>query len=227
MQGRPQPTAAGRDRGICQRTSIFHQLTQSIMSLNIINRRSTALTPAEETLIEDSFDRALCMAREVSADIDRIWDQEGGPISRRRRRVAAWVAHPTFVAWFGDSSRHILIRRVRRRIHRLCGWLENARIAVVLHDTGERHCGPTTNGFSVIPRRPVRVHLCPPWFSATEPRRAAIIIHELVHQLGFGHPEGTTTRRAALALALRNSRKARRSPENFEHLYEAYCSPLI
>ncbi|MEZ4847688.1 MAG: hypothetical protein R3B93_03490 [Bacteroidia bacterium] len=51
--------------------------------------------------------------------------------------------------------------------------------------------------------------------------------HELVHQLGFGHPEGTTDYDEALALATRNSRRARRSPENFEHLYELYFCNLF
>lgn len=192
-------------------------------NLNIINRRASALTPAERQGIEEAFDRALCQATEVYGLINEVWDQPGRVRRRRRRRRDAWTAEPLLNQWFGTSRRHILIRRVRRRIRRLCGWLENARIAVVVHDAGRRHCDGSNSAFAVVPRRPVRVHLCPEWFDASEPVRASIIIHELVHQLGFVHPEGTTTEAEALALATRNSRRARRSPENFEHLYLAHC----
>ncbi|MEZ4685611.1 MAG: M35 family metallo-endopeptidase [Bacteroidia bacterium] len=195
-----------------------------MVNLRIINRRSTPLTEAEEQRIRNSFERALCQARDVSAAIDRIWNQDGRIRQRRQRRSDAWAAHGLFTTWFGTSTRHILIRRVRRRIHRIRRWLENARIAVILHDTGERHCDASTSAFAIIPRRPVRVHLCPRWFGySDESRRASILIHELTHQLGFGHPEGSTTEAEALALAARNSRRARRSPENFERLYKEYC----
>ena len=194
-----------------------------MVNLRIINRRSTPLSEEDEQRIRDSFERALCQARDVSAAIDRIWNQDGRPRRRRQRRRDAWAAHGLFTKWFGNSTRHILIRRVRRRIHRIRRWLENARIAVILHDTGDRHCDARTSAFAIIPRRPVRVHLCPRWFTKNEVDRASILIHELTHQLGFGHPEGTTNEDEAEALAMRNSRRARRSPENFEHLYKEYC----
>ena len=164
----------------------------------------------------------------------RFGNQKGRVIKRRRRRRNAWSAHTNFVTWFGGSRRHILIRRVRRRIRRLSKWLDRGRIVVILRNTGARYCDHNTNAFTVFPKKAIKNKSMPSWFEQTLTRRAAIIIHELVHELGFGHPEGTTNRDGALRLARNNSRRARRSPENYEHLYSLYrctvessCSTLV
>ena len=163
------------------------------------------------------------MANNVAEEMDRVWSQAGLIIRRRRRRRNAWSAHVNFTTWFGASRRHILLRRVKRRIFKLARWLNNARIAVIVHDTGDRGCTVAgRNAFVRIGLRPIRIHLCPPWFTRTPQQRAAILIHELVHELGFMHPNGTNTEAEARTLAMNNSRLARRSPENYEHLYELY-----
>ena len=172
-------------------------------------------------MIDQAFADALRMANRVSAEMETVWNQRGRVGRRRRRRQAAWARTHSFCNMFGGSTRHILIRRVRRRIHRIRTWLDRGRIVVKTHDAGKRMCDGA-NAFATVPRKPLKINLCPPWFTLSESRRAAVVIHELVHELGFRHPEGTTSRAAALALASRNSRRARRSPENFEHLYETF-----
>ncbi|NOY71813.1 MAG: hypothetical protein GXP14_05460 [Gammaproteobacteria bacterium] len=156
-------------------------------------------------------------------EINDIWNQSGRVRKRRKRRRNAWSTHENFTTWFGTSRRHILIRRVRRRIHKIHRWLDSARIVVIAEGARDRLYRETnTIAFATVPRRPLKVHLCQPWFSLNDSRRAAVIIHELVHELGFRHPEGATSAVAALALARRNSRKARRSPKNYKSLYELY-----
>ncbi|GAA4356737.1 M35 family metallo-endopeptidase [Kangiella marina] len=189
----------------------------------VIREKGRNLTSADRTAINNAFLDALRMARRVENEINSVWNQPGRVRQRRSRRRNAWSAHANFTRWFGTSRRHILLRRVRRRIIKLRKWLDRGRIVVLAHDGGDRGCSVAgRNAYAVIPRRPLKVHLCPPWFTRGESRRAAILIHELVHELGFAHPEGTTTPGEALALARSDSKKARRSPENYENLYELY-----
>lgn len=188
----------------------------------VIRDRGRGLSAADEAAINDAFADALRMAERVITEMDGIWNQPGRVRRRRERRRDAWSSHVNFTTWFGNSRRHILIRRLRRRMERLRTWLDRGRIVVFAHDAGDLGCRDFRNAFARIPRRPLKVHLCPPWFTNSRSRRAAIVIHELVHELGFGHPEDTTTRAEALALAASDSRRARRSPENFEHLYEIF-----
>lgn len=193
------------------------------MSARIVIRdKGRGLTAADRTAINDAFTDALRMARRVVNQIDSVWNQSGRVRKRRERRRDAWSAHPSFPTWFGTSRKHILIRRVRRRIHKLENWLDRGRIVALAHSSGDLGCRDGRNAYAVLPRRPLKVHLCPPWFTWSASRRAAIIVHELVHELGFKHPKGATSETAARTLASRDSRKARRSPENFEHLYELY-----
>ncbi len=188
----------------------------------VIRDRGRGLSTTDRVIINQAFDDALRMANRVRDEIDVIWDQPGRLRKRRRRRRDAWARHTNFVRWFGSSTRHALIRRVRRRIRKIRRWLDRGRIIVPAHDASDFGCRGNRNAFVRLPGRPLHIHLCPNWFSQGRSRRAAILIHELVHELGFTHPEGVTTRAEALSLARRNSRKARRSPENYEHLYELY-----
>lgn len=189
----------------------------------VIRDKGRGLTGADRTAINNAFTDALRMAERVENEINSVWNQSGRIRTRRSRRRNAWSAHPNFPTWFGTSRKHILIRRVRRRIRKLRKWLDRGRIVVLTHGVGERGCRVAgRNAYAMFPRRPLKVHLCAPWFGAGASRRAAIVIHELVHELGFTHPEDTTSSAEVLSLASRNSRRARRSPENFEHLYEIY-----
>lgn len=188
----------------------------------VIRSRGRDVSREDTEAITAAFLAALSMAERVASEMDAIWNQPGLVRRRRERRRDAWSSHVNFTTWFGASRDLPLLRRLRRRIEKLRTWLDTGRIVVYVHNTGDLGCRANRNAFSRIPRRPLKVHLCPPWFANTTPRRGAIVIHELVHELGFAHPGGTTTRSAALALAARSSRLARRSPENFEGLYQLY-----
>lgn len=191
----------------------------------VIRDRGRGVSSADRAAIETAVDEAHRLAGLVQRDADEIWNQSGRFRRRRRRRRDAWSGNADFVTWLGTSTRIPLIRRARRRIRKLRRWLDRGRIVFVAHDSGDRGCAVASrNAFVVLPRRPLRIHLCPNWFDRAPSRQAAILVHELVHELGFPHPEGTTNQAEALDLARRNSRKARRSPENYEHLYEAYST---
>jgi len=194
--------------------------------LFIKNRSDRDITSSDKERIEQAFLEALHMARLVSADMRTVWNQPGGIRQRRNRRAEAWLEHPHFVTWFGSDTDSRFLRRLQRRILRLEKWLAGGRVAVLVRDGSDLFCRGGSNAYTILPRQPIRVHLCPPWFEKGLSRRAAIIIHELTHQLGFSHPDGTTNEQEARDLARRSSRKARRSPENFERLYENYASPL-
>ncbi len=98
--------------------------------------------------------------------------------------------------------------RIRRRIRKIKRWLDRGRIVVPSHGASDFDCRGNRNTFVRLSGRPLHIHLCPNWFSQKH-RRAAILIHELVHELGFTYSEGVDTRAEALALARRNSRKAK------------------
>lgn len=188
----------------------------------VIRDRGRGLSASDRAMIREGFTDALGMANGVRSEMEGVWNQSGRIRERRERRRDAWSAHADFVKWFGGNRRHILLRRVRRRVRKIRNWLDRGRIVVLAHDAEDRLCD--NDAYALFPRKPVKVHLCSSWFDIpSESSRAAVIIHELVHQLGFGHPEGTSTRSEARALARSNSRKARRSPENYEHLYKEFA----
>lgn len=193
----------------------------------VIRDRGRGLSESDRAMIQEGFTDALGMANGVRSEMEGVWNQSGRIWERRESRQDAWSAHDDFVKWFGSSRRHILLRRVRRRVRKIRNWLDSGRIVVLAHGSGDIGCENRT-AYAVFPRKPTKVHLCPPWFDIpSKSRRAAIIIHELVHELGFAHPEGTTTKDEARALARNSSRKARRSPENYEHLCEEFAKSRL
>ncbi|MGB7449801.1 MAG: hypothetical protein WA892_11825, partial [Ornithinimicrobium sp.] len=174
-----------------------------------IRDRGRGVTPADVSEIQDALTQALLMAEAATAQMAGIWDQPGRVRRRRRRREDAWARHALFVRWFGTSTRPLLIRRLRRRMEKIRTWLDTGRIVVLAHDDGDRLC-EGANAFATVPRRPIKVHLCQSWFALSPTRQAAVVIHELVHELGFAHPSGATSPAAARAVAAAVSRRARR-----------------
>ena len=199
-------------------------------NLVIRNERQTPLTDSEKDVIRKAFTDALCMAQEVKKEVDKVWDQSGRVRKRRSRRLKAWNEHELLTKWFGKISRHIELRRVRRRIHTMKDWLKKATIRVYVNDASDKQCdSPGRNALAPIRylrMRPKKMHLCPPWFGRGDSRRPAIVVHELVHNMGFDHQSGAVDFDSALNLASSDGRKARKNPENFERLYEEYyCGP--
>lgn len=166
------------------------------------------MTAAQREMIIQAFDDAACMSEGAFSDMNHIWKRG------RRAKRRAWSSNNTFTEWYGGSRRIILMRRLKRRM-------------IKVTRRGLLVCTEANNlAASTVPRYS-RVILCVNWFGETRSRRAAIIVHELVHRLGFRHPNGATDEAAARNLARSNSKRARRSPENYEHLYERYFCEVV
>lgn len=191
------------------------------MGRTVIRDSGLGLGDAERDMIHQARNDATEMMTKARKEIEEVWDQKGRMVRRRRRRRRAWSRNDLLVQWFGKSRRSLLLRRLRRRMRRIHRWLRRARIVFIAQDGFL--CNTKRAAFTIGFRRPLKIHLCQAWFEEKDADfRAAIIIHELVHELGFGHPNKATTPDQALALAKKSSRKARRSPVN----YEQYCFAL-
>lgn len=203
----------------------------------IRNKRRTPLTEAERLTITTAAKDALRLAIRVYEDMLRIWNQSGRVIKRRRRRRNAWKDNDRFTKWLGRCTRPMAqIRRVRRRIRFIYRWLRTGRLVFLVHDGSDRYCnnhpgdmayvGWGRNIIKAFPTNALRIKLCPPWFTAADRTRATVLIHELVHHLGFAHAGGINNLTEAEALARRGSRRAcrraRRSGYNYQGLYNEY-----
>lgn len=192
---------------------------------------NNSVTAAQENDIEQAVEDAFRMAHRVANDMETIWRQRLP--GRHRKRQGAWLNNSRFCEWFGER---VLTRRqikvTRRRVRKIRRRLDNKRLRfiVVQHQSGRRSWGcknsnDPTNAYMRAHR--AAIFLCPNWFTNSPSRRAAIVVHELVHQLPFGLPFGrphfqATDQATARTTARLHPRKARKSPENYEHLYEQY-----
>ncbi len=192
---------------------------------------NTMLASAQRSAIVQAVEDAFRMAHRAANDMESIWNQSRP--GRHRKRQGAWLANARFVEWLGSGAlTRRQIRVTRRRMHRIRRRLDNRRLhfVVVQHQSGRRSWGCTngnnpTNAYMRAHR--AAIFLCPNWFSNTQSRRAAIVIHEVVHQLPFGLPFGkphfqATDPDTARTTARLHPRRARKSPENYERLYEQY-----
>lgn len=193
------------------------------------------ITNDQREKIKKAVKDASRMADRVNSGMSKIWKQSGTPRKRRKKRKKAWRNNAHFVKWLGDGAlTNAQIRRTRRRIRKLKDWLDNRRLRFIIiqHQSGDRSWAcdqenqTVTLAYSVIPGPPLRIRLCPEWFNVDAKRRACTIIHELVHEMAKVHPIGRTgpvkTREQAIDLAKSHPRRARRSPENYEHLFGEY-----
>ena len=192
---------------------------------------SKSISVNQKNDIEQAVEDAFRMAHRVANDMEDIWRQQRP--ARHRKRQGAWGRNARFVKWFGDKvlSRK-QIKSTRRRIHSIRNRLnkKKLRFVIIQQQSGNRSWGcsngsNTTNAY-MRPHRKA-IFLCPNWFSNSRKKRAAIIIHELMHQHPYGLPFGRVHFQAidddtAETTAQTNPRKARKSPENYEHLYEQY-----
>lgn len=184
--------------------------------------------------------RARKMADRVRDDMEEIWDQRRG-FGKWKRRKKAWKRNDNFVRWFGDDAvTKEQIRVTRKRIIEIEKRF-GKRLTYVLKGAGG-HCDPGVWAWHAGGIQARRIRICPPFYfdepvsSAEIDRQASVLIHEMAHGFGqvkipgvpahlipgTGHPNKTDTRAEALDLARDHPRKARRSPENYEHLYLNY-----
>lgn len=186
--------------------------------------------------------RARKMARRVRDDMEEIWDQRRG-WGKWKRRKRAWRRNADFGRWFGDGKlTRAQIRVSRKRIIEVEKRL-GKRVTYVLKSGGRLCSGHNAWHAGGLQAR--RIRICPGFYVSGTPTstemdgQASVLVHEIAHGFGqvripgtmihvipgTGHPKGTDTRAEARDLARDHPRLARRSPENYEQLYEAYGGP--
>ena len=139
-------------------------------------------------------------------------NRNAGKLDRWRRDALAPV-------YFGRVSRVGQIRSVHRRLERAHRRLRDDRLHVRMreqrHGTTDTTSGRNVGGF-LSPRR---FQLFPSFAGLEPDDRAAVIVHELLHEWLTDQRIGDETVRGdshARRLASRDPEKARRNPENFE-----------
>ena len=145
---------------------------------------------------------------------------------RKKDKRSAWQNDAVVTRWFGDDRPTVAsIRGVRRRLARIRDRLESTRLTVRLRAQPANH--PTRRGLNhgagLTPRR---FQLYSQWFQVglNDEERAAIIVHELLHDRHIDHKvrddDGVRKTaygsRLAQLLAEDKPMQARRNPENFE-----------
>jgi hypothetical protein len=199
-------------------------------------------TDNERIAIRQALEMAHCWARHARNTFESIWNQRGSLGRVWRRRRDAWRSQPHVVEWFGGRRlTRIQIRAVRRRVRKIERILRKRRIRFVKiqHQSGKRswQCGKSsTRSAYTFAGSPRKIFICPNFFTNTprfpDPgKRARIIIHELVHEIGFCHYSsrgrvrclrpGTRTPDEARTLARRHPTKARKNPKSYSELYQA------
>lgn len=178
------------------------------------------------SIIEDAITIAEIVSDLGKVTLDNIWAK-----STRRDRRIEWKGDSIVVDFFGEQrlkKRQInrQIKKTRKKLTKLHSRLSNKQLTIIIRrQTNNNRYGKNTGSFL----SPNRLILYPLFFdqimyststpSINEPlRRAGWIIHELMHVWFFDKKYGGDTvygERLAKRLASSNSRKARRSPENF------------
>ena len=181
-----------------------------------------------ERMICDAVERAERMARRGLRDFDKIMGER-----RRKRKKRAWQRNTLVKRYFGSRKVTIpQIRKTRRRLNRAHRRLSKRRLTIRVFPQPPGSESRAQNLGTVF--SPRRFKLFPEWFKLNngtsehknsfsavsgDEQRAAIIIHELNHDLFFDQKlNGTPVYGETLAidLASQKPRKARRSSENFE-----------
>lgn len=165
--------------------------------------------------IGDAIRIAAEMADELHARVDRTMEPWRAKTKRER-----WRNDDLLTKYFGGKITVAQIRAVRRRINRAHRRLTSDKLRIRLLPQ-DRASSDTTNGHnSGGPFSPRTFVLYPAWFGWSRQERAAIVLHELLHDWHIDHKlNGEVVRGEAQAdaLARQDRGKARRNPENYEH----------
>lgn len=164
---------------------------------------------------------AIALAEKMAAHaldhLREVLDQ-----STTRRMKEAWNGDRTVKAYFGKAPTKPRMNNVCDRLERAHKRLRDKVLKVRLKTQNGRGSNGHNYGSVLSPRKFV---LFPNWFKKTDKQRAAIIIHELLHDWHIDHKvrnprtgKRETAYGATLArqLAKDNPGGARRNPENFE-----------
>lgn len=145
---------------------------------------------------------------------------------RKKDKRSNWQNDPIVTRWFGDDRPTVTaIKNVRRRLERVRDRLESTRMTVRLRAQPDNHPDRAglNHGAGLTPRR---FQLYSLWFASrlNDRERAAIIIHELLHDRHIDHKvrDEDGVRKTAYGahltslLAEDKPMQARRNPANFE-----------
>ncbi len=217
-----------RDRTVCPGVWKF-----------IVREDKNGKTPFAGTSREaglcESLRIAYRWAQHAKRVFDRIWNQK-----RTWRKKRAWNRCAVIQQFMGT---HRLfreeIRKTRLRITRLVDkfrkWYMRFIIVQETSGSGSWLCKPERHAYTTPG---TGIKLCPDFFARNADQRAMIIIHEMVHQLGWSHQRlpgvggawvksQIDQRTDAITLAQVRPWRARRSPVNFGWMLMELraCSP--
>ena len=195
---------------------------------DITAKDSKIKTKAEtERAIKDAVALGEKMAKHALNHLGRVLNQ-----STTKKMKDAWEKDKNVKAFFGKAPTKARMKNVEDRLERAYKRIHDKQLKIRLKEQKTSKSGSLYNGHNygsvLSPRKFV---LFPNWFSQDDEQRAAIIIHELLHDWHVDHKvkDSKTGKRVtaygtklAKQLAKDNPGGARRNPEN----YEQFCMAL-
>ncbi len=201
---------------------IFFSLTVYAQPEIEIGKSTFSAPPSEGQVeqVQQSHEDATCTLEAIYGAFMTIWES--------KEPVESWNEHRFFVEWLGRQKEGAPeLSELKTRLETILGWMQNDEIDYRIHNSRLSFCNLAhANAYTNSVFSPRTINVCPYWFDQSPRERSSTLIHELIHALGFGHPDGVVLPADAFHLALRDAEKARRSPENYEGLAnEYYCKP--
>ncbi len=170
-----------------------------------------------ERAIKKAVGDAERMALKGLRYLESVLDQ---PTTAKMKQ--AWNKDAKVRGLFGEAPGKVKMRNVCDRMNRVYKRLRDKQLRIRLKPQDGKKWSGHNMGGPVTPRQFV---LFPAWFKSGDTGRAAIIIHELLHDWHFDHKvknpatgkrETAYGSKLARELAKRRPGDARRNPENFE-----------
>jgi hypothetical protein len=184
----------------------------------ITSRDSSVRTKANiESAVGAAVRLAERMARHALNHFNRVLDQNTTTGMKR-----AWNGDAKVKGFFGEAPGKDRMRNTCDRLDRAYRRLRDKQLRIRLKPQKGKSWNGHNSGGPLSPRQFV---LYPDWFKKGDDERAAIVIHELLHDWHVDHKvkdprtgKRETAYGARLARALAKDRpgSARRNPENFE-----------
>ena len=169
---------------------------------------------------EDRITRAISkgekMAKRGLNHIQPILDE------KRSRWEACWNADKTLKKWFGKVTKANHVKDVFRRLENAYDRLSDKTLTIKIKADLPNDYSAMNNGSFLSPKT---FQVGPDWFDNPINERGSVVIHELLHEWFIDQKiDGEIVYGATLAkkLADKEPKKARKSPENYEH----YCLDL-
>lgn len=185
-----------------------------------VGKSSLSSSPSEGQVaqVKQAHQEATCTLEAIYSEFMVIWDSPD--------RAASWNQHRFFVEWMGRQTADApQLEEFKTRLETILHWMQQDEISYRIHNSRFSFCHfAHANAFTNSVFNSRTINICPYWFDQGARGRCTTVIHELIHSLGFGHPDGVVLPGEAFRMAIRSPEKARKSPENYEGLAnEYYC----